>query len=53
MIELTVSDKTASAIIAFIKTHERDEIPDDAWDFCMKVIDGYFCMKLIDEFETY
>lgn len=26
-------------LIAFIKKHERDEIPDNVWDLCMKMCD--------------
>lgn len=44
MTTVDISEETASALIAFIKRHERDEVPDDVWDFCM---------KLIDEFEIY
>lgn len=28
-----------SALIAFIKMHEREEIPDDVWDLCMRLYD--------------
>ena len=37
MIEITEDE--AFAIIAFIKNHERDEIPDDVWELCMKLYD--------------
>lgn len=39
-----ISEETASALIAFIKRHERNDIPDDVWDFCMKLYE-------IDEFD--
>ena len=29
------------SLIAFIKMHEREEIPDDVWKICMKLQD--FC----------
>lgn len=32
------------SIVAFIKMHEREEIPDDVWDCCMRlydVLEGY------------
>ena len=32
---------TVESIVAFIKNHERDEIPDDVWDFCMQVQEDY------------
>lgn len=37
MIEITEDE--AYAIIAFIKNHERDEIPDDVWELCMRLYD--------------
>jgi len=37
MIEITEDE--AFAIIAFIKNHERDEIPDDVWELCMRLYD--------------
>lgn len=38
MIKLSIDE--AETIIAFIKNHERDEIPDDVWDVCMKLFDA-------------
>lgn len=38
MIRLSADD--AESIIAFIKMHEREEIPDDVWDVCMKLWDA-------------
>lgn len=26
-------------LVAFIKMHEREEIPEDVWDLCMKMQD--------------
>lgn len=34
---LTIEE--AESIVAFIKNHERDEIPDDVWDLCMRLED--------------
>lgn len=34
---LTIDE--AYELIAFIKMHEREEIPEDAWDICMKLQD--------------
>ena len=28
----------AESLIAFIKMHEREEIPDDVWEICMALI---------------
>ena len=36
---IEISEEEAYTIIAFIKNHERDEIPDDVWDLCMRLID--------------
>lgn len=36
---IMLSADEAETIIAFIKMHERDEIPDDVWDVCMKLYD--------------
>lgn len=38
MIRLSVEE--SETLIAFIKMHERDEIPDDVWDVCMKLYDA-------------
>ena len=27
------------SLVAFIKRHEREDIPDDVWDACMKLMD--------------
>lgn len=37
IIEITKDE--AYAIIAFIKNHEREEIPDDVWELCMRLYD--------------
>lgn len=34
-----MTDDAAEALISFIKSHEREEIPDDVWDICMELID--------------
>jgi len=38
-IPITITEEEAESIIAFIKNHEREEIPDDVWDVCMKLMD--------------
>ena len=35
-------DEDCEALIAFIKMHEREEIPDDVWDICMRLYDAVF-----------
>lgn len=35
MINITVDQ--AETIIAFIKMHEREDIPEDVWDLCMEL----------------
>lgn len=32
---ITITPEYAEEIIAFVKMHERDEIPDDLWDIIM------------------
>ncbi len=42
------------ALIAFIKGHEREEIPDDVWDVCMRMyeyLDEAFGMKPLERKE--
>lgn len=41
MQNIVITEETASEIIAFIKMHERDDVPDEVWDFCMKLIDEF------------
>ena len=36
-----LSVEECESLIAFIKMHEREEIPDDVWEICMKLQD--FC----------
>ena len=36
---IKITEEEAESIIAFIKMHEREEIPDDVWDVCMKLYD--------------
>ena len=33
-------DDELQILISFIKMHERNEIPDDVWDLCMKMYDA-------------
>lgn len=39
-IYITVEE--AEDIIAFVKSHERDEIPDDIWDLTMKLWEAVY-----------
>lgn len=34
-----LSHENAYALISFIKTHKREDIPDDVWDICMRLQD--------------
>ncbi len=34
------NDDELEALIAFIKMHERNEIPDDVWGLCMRMYDA-------------
>lgn len=36
---IEISEEEAIAIIAFVKNHEREEIPDDVWELCMRLYD--------------
>lgn len=35
MIDISVEE--AETIIAFIKNHEREDIPDEVWQICMEL----------------
>ena len=35
--ELTITWDEAAEIIAFVKMHERDEIPEELWDIIMRL----------------
>lgn len=39
MAEIMLTEEEAETIISFIKTHEREDIPDEVWDICMRLID--------------
>lgn len=39
MYAITMSDEEAETIIAFIKDHEREDIPEAVWEVCMKLCD--------------
>lgn len=34
---ISISYEEAYTIIAFVKNHERDDIPDDLWDLVMRL----------------
>lgn len=36
---MTLQVDDIEALIAFIKSHEREDIPDDVWDLCVKMCD--------------
>lgn len=35
---IEISDSEATALVCFIKNHEREDIPDDVWDVCMRLM---------------
>lgn len=37
---MTLQADDIESLIAFIKSHEREDIPDDVWDLCMKMYDA-------------
>ena len=39
---IRLNDEDCETIIAFIKMHERDEIPDDVWEICMRLYDAVY-----------
>ena len=39
MLWLKFSVSEVEALIAFIKMHEREDIPDEVWDICMYLYD--------------
>lgn len=41
MDDMTLTYDEIETLIAFIKNHERNEIPNCVWDLCMKMCD--FC----------
>lgn len=38
-VRLKLSVEQIESLIAFIKMHEREEIPDEVWDTCMELYD--------------
>lgn len=39
---ITITEDEAETIIAFIQSHEREEIPESVWDLCMRLM--YLCL---------
>lgn len=40
MTVMRLTEDEVYSLIAFIKQHEREEIPDDVWDLCMRMYDA-------------
>ena len=40
MAVMWLTEDEVYSLIAFIKMHEREEIPDDVWDLCMRMYDA-------------
>ena len=38
--QLTLDGEDAESLIAFIKNHERQDIPDNVWNICMRMYDA-------------
>ena len=36
---IRITEEEAEEIIAFVKMHERDEIPEDLWDIILRLQD--------------
>lgn len=36
---INISEEEALTILAFVKNHEREEIPDDVWELCKRLYD--------------
>lgn len=36
---INISEEEALTILSFVKNHEREEIPDDVWELCMRLYD--------------
>lgn len=36
---IEISKEEAEAVIAFVKNHDREEIPDNVWELCMRLYD--------------
>ena len=35
--QIVLTEEEADDLICFIKNHERDDIPDNVWDVCMRM----------------
>ena len=36
---IKISEDDAEYLICFIRSHEREDIPDEVWDVCMRMMD--------------
>ena len=36
---IAISDEEAELLVCFLKNHERENIPDDVWDLCIKMME--------------
>lgn len=39
---ITIDEDQAKALVAFIKSHEREDIPDEVWEVCMNLWDWLY-----------
>ena len=42
MNNIMITEEEAETIIAFVKSHEREEIPDDMWDLHLKLWEALY-----------
>ena len=42
MNKILIMEEEAETIIAFVKSHEREEIPDDMWDLHLKLWEALY-----------
>ena len=42
MNKIMITEEEAETIIAFVKSHEREEIPDDMWDLHLKLWEALY-----------
>lgn len=36
---IQISTDDAEYLVCFIRSHEREDIPDEVWDLCMRIMD--------------
>ena len=36
---IEISEEEAEYLVSFIRNHEREDIPDEVWDICMRMME--------------